>query len=223
MRFEKINKNKIKVNISSKDLQDNDMDIHSFMSNSSECKSLFLYVLQKAERDYGFSTNDYSIKVETIALDNGSFVLTITRTKSSDISENAIKNTIVVPKKTVHMRKKVNISNSNNLVYSFRDFEEFLSFVEFIKDNKKTYNRNLCKKNVLYFYNDLYYLVFQCVNKDLVTIKSFYSAIVEFAKYSDESDIFISKLNECGNIIFKTRAIENTIKLFLDKTSIVIK
>ena len=64
MKFEKVNNDKIKVTLSKADLEANDIDMHSFMSNSEETQSLFLSVLDKAERDYGFSTDNYKLKVE---------------------------------------------------------------------------------------------------------------------------------------------------------------
>ena len=49
MKFEKVNNDKIKITISSDDLEANNIDFHSFMSNSNETQSLFLSVLDKAE------------------------------------------------------------------------------------------------------------------------------------------------------------------------------
>ena len=57
------------------------------MSDSSETQSLFLSVLDKAEKDYGFITDNYQLKVETYALDNGTFMLTITRSRSKNEPE----------------------------------------------------------------------------------------------------------------------------------------
>lgn len=87
MKFEKINDDKIKITLSSADLEANDLDLHSFMSDSSETQSLFLSVLDKAEKDYGFITDNYQLKVETYALDNGTFMLTITRSRSKNEPE----------------------------------------------------------------------------------------------------------------------------------------
>ena len=70
MKFEKVNNDKIKITLNSKDLEANDIDFHSFMSNSSQTQSLFLAVLDKAERDYGFSTDNYQLKVETVVIDS---------------------------------------------------------------------------------------------------------------------------------------------------------
>ena len=69
MKFEKVNEDKMKITLSKSDLEENNIDFHSFMSNSDETQSLFLSVLDKAEREYGFSTENYRLKVETIVTD----------------------------------------------------------------------------------------------------------------------------------------------------------
>ena len=51
MKFEKVNDNKIKITLNMDDLKANDIDFHSFMSNSGETESFFLAVLDKAERE----------------------------------------------------------------------------------------------------------------------------------------------------------------------------
>ena len=63
MKFEKVNEDKMKITLSKSDLEENNIDFHSFMSNSDETQSLFLSVLDKAEREYGFSTENYRLKV----------------------------------------------------------------------------------------------------------------------------------------------------------------
>lgn len=66
MKFEKVNNDKIKITLNSKDLEANDIDFHSFMSNSSQTQSLFLAVLDKAERDYGFLQITINLKLKLL-------------------------------------------------------------------------------------------------------------------------------------------------------------
>ena len=126
MKFEKINDDKIKITLSSADLEANDLDLHSFMSDSSETQSLFLSVLDKAEKDYGFITDNYQLKVETYALDNGTFMLTITRSRSKNEPER---------KKFKVSRKVPNMSTAS-LIYRFNTFEDFCNFAEFLSTSE---------------------------------------------------------------------------------------
>ena len=53
------------MNNNIEDLKKNNIDINSFLSNTKESQSLFFYILDLAEEQYGFSTNNYKIKIAT--------------------------------------------------------------------------------------------------------------------------------------------------------------
>ena len=63
MKIEKLNENKIRVTFNNLDLKKNNMDVHSFMSNSIESQSLFLNILDEAEREVGFITDNYKLSI----------------------------------------------------------------------------------------------------------------------------------------------------------------
>lgn len=68
MRIEKVTENKIRVILNIKDLQDKNIDLHSFMSNSIESQDLFYDVLDKAEKEIGFQTKNYKLMIEALAV-----------------------------------------------------------------------------------------------------------------------------------------------------------
>ncbi len=68
MKIEKLNENKIRVFLSIDDLNERDIDYHSFMSNSIESQSIYLDMLNKAEEEVGFDTNNCKIMIEALAL-----------------------------------------------------------------------------------------------------------------------------------------------------------
>lgn len=70
LQIEKINENKIRITLSTQDLQDKNIDLHSFMSNSIESQDLFYDMLDKAEKDIGFETKDYKLMIEALAIPN---------------------------------------------------------------------------------------------------------------------------------------------------------
>lgn len=89
MQIKKINNNKLKVILSSHDLDEKNIDVDSFLSNSIESQDLFFEILDLAEEKYNFNIDDNKAIIETISLDNNIFVLTITKLKS--YSENQCK------------------------------------------------------------------------------------------------------------------------------------
>lgn len=212
MKFEKVNDDKIKITLSTADLEANDMDFHSFMSNSDESHSLFLTVLDKAERDYGFSTDNYQLKVETLALDDGNFILTITRSKDSKYLdyENSTKRKFKVS-------RKVPGDLSASLIYKFNTFEDFCDFAEFLSVSSLPNVDKISKTSMLYSYNNFYYLVFNDINVKYPNLKVIYSSITEFGTYINYSEPFVAKLHECGTLVIKNHAIKVCSKYFLNK------
>ena len=209
MKFEKVNNDKIKITLSSADLEAKDIDFHSFMSNSNETQSLFLAVLDKAERDYGFSTNNYQLKVETLALDNGSFILTITRSRVPNTVENNIQ------KRKFKVSRKIPSLTSASLIYKFNSFEDFCDFIEFIESSELTDIDKVSKASMLYCYNSYYYLIFNNINVKYPYLKSIYSAITEFATYVNYSDALAAKFHESATLLIKDNVIKVSAKYFL--------
>ncbi len=211
MKFEKVNNDKIKITISSADLEANDIDFHSFMSNSNETQSLFLSVLDKAEKDYGFSTDNYQLKVETLALDNGNFILTITRSRVPNISENNVE------KKKFKVSRKIPSLTSASIIYKFNSFEDFCDFIEFLSSSELADIDKVSKGSMLYYYNSYYYLIFTNINVKYPYLKSMCSAITEFATYIDYSEALAAKLHESATLIIKDHVIRVSTKYFTSK------
>lgn len=207
MKFEKLNENKIRITLNSQDLAEKHIDFNSFMSNSKESQTLFLDMLDEAEKKVGFVTKDYKIRIEALAMAGGDFVLTITR-----FDKNVEKDVKPLRTKQVHIkRKNVNI-NSNELIYRFDSFEDFCNFSNFI--SKLEDFSSLAKSIILYNYRNNYYLRFSDMNTKHSKIKQLYASISEFGTYVENADIFGKKLNECAKVILKNNAIKNCLKFF---------
>ena len=68
MKIEKLDENKIRITLNMEDLNAHDIDYHTFMSNSIETQSIFMDMLNTAEREVGFNTDDCRIMIEAVAL-----------------------------------------------------------------------------------------------------------------------------------------------------------
>ena len=79
MKIEKLNEDKIRITLNLEDLKEKDIDFHAFMSNSIESQEIFLDMLEEAEKEVGFVTEDYRIMIEALAMADGNFILTVTR------------------------------------------------------------------------------------------------------------------------------------------------
>ena len=207
MKFEKLNEDKLRITLNIKDLEEKNIDFHSFVSQSIETQKLFLDMLDEAEQEIGFVTKDYKLMIEALAVNGGEFVLTITRIEK-DIEK--------IKHKKVKIKRQDSKLDLNPLIYSFNNFEDFCSFCNMFNTNSylKDYKKFI-KKDTLYLYNSTYYLGITNIANDYKRI--FYSSITEFAEYVKSPEIFDRKLREYGKVIIPKNAITTCIKFFISK------
>lgn len=207
MRFEKLNDDKIRITLTHDDLLKNDIDLHSFMSNSVESQDLFFDMLEEAEKEIGFITKDYLIRIEALAMASGEFILTVTRSLP-----NKVKTSNIGSKKKVHIKRKSMTAESMHAIYMFACFDDFCSFIDFYKDNFKY--ANFAKNIMLYEYNNSYYLILNNINSNFTNLKKLFSCITEFASFVSNSEVLQRKILENGKLIMKHNAISCGIKHF---------
>ena len=204
MRFEKITENKIRITFNLDDLSENNIDFHSFMSNSDETQALFLDMLDRAEKEIGFVTKDYKLMIEALATAEGNFILTVTRS----LPEGGK----LVSRRICGRKKDTNISNKY-AIYCFNTFDDFCNACESFDINfVKAVNLSL-KLSRLYLYNQKYYLVLK-IKYNNNTITNLHCRIAEFSSYQKYSNIFENRLIEYGNIIIKDKAFNKIKKYF---------
>lgn len=182
MKIEKINDNKIKVTVNNSDLEKNNIDIHSFMSNSIESQCLFLGILEEAEIQVGFNTDNYKLTIEALALSDGNFIITVTRVEKENIKSTR-----------VHAYRKQSNSNCQEYIYHFENFDNFCSFTNCL--TKSNIQLSINNKHLLYQYNNSFFLILETVNEKLSTL------ISEFANQIENSELIINKIKECGVLI----------------------
>lgn len=121
MQIKKINNNKLKVTLDLNDLNKNNIDVDSFLSNSIESQNLFFDILDLAEEKYDFNIENNKAIVEAISLDNNIFILTITKLNNLSISLNDTSSKIYLIKNShdffdlLLSIKNTNINNLNDL------------------------------------------------------------------------------------------------------------
>ena len=202
MKIEKITDNKIRIILNLDDLKAKNIDLHSFMSNSIESQSLFIEMLNEAERTVGFYVNDSKILIEALASAEGLFVFTITKVKDDS------------PKKRTISIKRKTITNYKKVIYMFESFEEFCSFCTYLNNTGFGSLTRFAKNTSLYLYKEAYYLVISDININHPNIRGFSAAISEFAKAVNHAIDFESKLFEYGKPLMKRNAIKRCIHYF---------
>jgi len=207
MKIEKLDENKIRITLNLEDLKEKDIDLHTFMSNSIESQRIFLDMLEEAEKEVGFKTDNYRVMIEALALSNGTFVLTVTKFET-DIDREKNKY------KKVHIKRKLTDLNNKDMIYRFSSFEEFCDFCGIFAQESIINRKNFCSKCSLYTYNQNYYLILSNINFSLKFTKAFFNHIIEYASPVHNSNLFNGKIQEYGKAIIKSNALNVCLKYF---------
>lgn len=198
MKIEKLTENKIKIMFNNKDLEEQHISIHSFMSNSIENQNLFLYILEVAEKEVGFITENYKISIETLTQNNDNFTLIISRVNESIKKCNS---------ERLHFsRKQYNLSNKISL-FKFCNSETFIDFSKTISRNFPEIYKLLEGKNSLFKLNDSYFLSIKNIPFDKNLLFKVTCILSEFSEFINISDITYFKLKECSELLIENFAI----------------
>ncbi|MCL2859836.1 MAG: adaptor protein MecA [Oscillospiraceae bacterium] len=220
MRFEKITENKIRITFNIEDLEKDNIDFHSFMSNSIESQSVFLDMLSKAEKEIGFITNNYQLTVEALATSNGHFVVTVTRMLPEPAKVSSNINTLYPgapqpSKRKLSAKRKAISATMPIVVFQFEDFDDFCNLSNCLnKDILKRINK-IFTRSILYLYNSSYYLTLKTnETSTLSDLKHALSTISEFSTAVRYSTIFEKKLTEYGKVILPNNCFLKINKFF---------
>lgn len=214
MKFEKINENQMRVTLSIKDLEDNDISLHDFMSNSLETQDLFFDMLEEAEEKIGFNTRNCKVKVEALAMTENDFVLTITKIKS-DITKKKNSSTNKRPKPIP--KRKQPTTEATHLIYKFNTFDDYCYFIEYLVKTNFTISYKVAEKIYLYKYKEFYYLVLCDINSKFKNLTRFFTVITEYGSYVINPDIFVHKLYESGMLFIKNNAFKKSFIHYIGK------
>jgi negative regulator of genetic competence, sporulation and motility len=157
MKIEQIETNKIQIILSKEDLDKHQLTLHSIMANSNSAQNLFLAVLDLAEKEIGFETNNCDVTIETLALNNSDLIFTVTKIDKKPCKKF----------ERLHVsREKFNFEST----YKFNDFDDFYEFYKIIK-----FSPDFVKS--LFYFNNCFYYVY---NNDIKN-NNFKCILAEFA------------------------------------------
>ena len=212
MKIEKLSDDKIRITLNLQDLEAQNIDFQTFMANPIESQDIFLDMLDKADEEVGFDTEDYRLMIEALAMTNGNFVLTVTRIHTDKKEKSAY-----TKKKKVNIKRHSGTIHSDKAVYCFEHFDDFCEFCDFLDNIILKFLNDFSTSVSLYSYNNKYYLVFSKINVNSHLLKMFCSSITEFAHFVDNSELFEHKLCEYGNLLMKDTAINTCLEHFVNK------
>lgn len=217
MKIEKINDNKIKIMFDSKELEENNITVHSFLSNSIESQKLFLAILDIANEDFGFDISNSLVSCETISFSNQNFVIIVTKTNDK-ISNNLYTNFQNNSKETSSLNKfsfnfigddllKSKISTNiiqDMLLYSFNNINDVFAFSDYLNNTIKTENIS----SFFYKYNNCFFIKINLENLDFEFKNTLISILSEYKENLVLSPLAIAKFEEFSTVLINNNALK---------------
>ncbi len=217
MRIEKLNDNKLKISFTSKELEENNITVHSFLAGSNEAQKLFIALLDIANEEFGFDIKNCNISSETISFDNKDFVIFVTKKLQTSMSTEI--SSKISPYNLLELIDYNHTENINSLsfmppleieneidriIYKFDAIEDVFLFSEYanLELPIKTLN------NSLYKYNNSFFIII-----DIKKLTNFQKQLVitilsEYKNYIYLSPLAYAKLMEYSILILENHAIQ---------------
>ena len=193
MKFEKLTDTKIRIILSIKDIESNNLSIDDVLSNSKDSQKLLNTLITKAEQKLNFKTEDSQLLVEAISSCSDEYIFTITK---------------LLEDKTYYCK------NNNYFIFKFDCFDDYVNLCTFLKNFSYLCLKEISKNFSLIFYNNNYYLKFVEDEYSSIVIDYIKYLFKEFANDVSHSTGIDGVLNEYGKVIFSKNAIMKCINSF---------
>jgi adapter protein MecA 1/2 len=192
LKIEKLTDDKLKITLSIDDLEERNINLHSFMYNSPESQDLFWELLQKAEKECGFNVDNSMIYVEASTTGSGNFTLLVTKTKESAPVIEKISKPKKITNGNFRLKRKTAPLKHESTIYIFESFDDICSFCSLC-------DVTILHSNKLYSMNENYYL-----KTDYIP----YNMILDYATIAKNPNLLEARLNEYGKVVIEENALQ---------------
>lgn len=190
MKIEMVNNNKLKIMFDYTELKENNISLHSFLSNSIESQKFFIAILDIANEDLGFNKDNSKLTYETISFDNKFFIIIVTKNSNTVSTQNS----------TTFYN-----SSKTEFLYKLTDINDLFNFC----DDLKTVLPSLNFDSLLYEYNNIYFLKIDLKDLKKSEIEKIIFHISEFKNPLDFSELVSKKFYEFAKLIIQHNAIQS--------------
>lgn len=181
MKIKLLDENNLKIIFDYKELEENNISVHSFLSNSKQAQDFLLAILNIANEDFGFNITNNNLSYETFSFKNIFFIILITKLN------------------------KYSSNFDNTFFYKLRDINDLLDFCDILN----TILPNINFKSSLYQYNNLYFLKLDFTNLTNNLKTQLYWKISEFKNTIFFDKFSFSKFNEFSTLIIQDNALSS--------------
>ena len=192
MKIEKLTEDKLKITLSIDDLEERNINLHSFMYNTPESQDLFWELIQTAEKECGFNVDDSMIYVEASTSGGGNFTLLVTKTNEAAPVLEKISKPKKLTKGNFKLKRKSMPLKTETAIYMFETFEDVCEFCNIC-------DCSILHDNTLYCMNETYYLKIDYIP---------YNMILDYATIIKNPELLEAKLNEYGKVVIEKEALQ---------------
>ena len=193
MKFKKITDTQIKIILSLKDMELNNVSAENIFSNSASSQKLLQNILNEAKKEIGFETGNSKLLVEAIMSSDKEFTFTITKLID---------------------KKNYCIQNNNTFIFKFDNFDDIIDLCTFLNNIPSLCLKDISKNFSLICYNNTYYLKFTETENETIVVDYIKTIFSEFGTNVSCSASIDGFLNEYGKLIFAKNAIIKCIHSF---------
>jgi len=202
MKIEKVNDNKIRIFVTFDDLEERDIDLSSFNYNSPETQELFWDLMEQAELELGFETQESQLCIEAVTDVEQGFVITITRIDEDGDFESIhkfIKNRY--KRNDLKIKRRSTNLCSPVLIYNLENFDDLcmlsLRLNPIFRGDSSVYR---CEGS--------YYLVLRRIEGAEKNVNSIENILAEYGDRVMNVQFFEGYLNEYGTLMIEKNAIK---------------
>ena len=199
MRIERVNENKIKIEIDPGDIKAWNVDIKNFTENTPEAQDMFWYALKQAERDVDFRIGKSQLMVETIPTADNGFTMVVSKIKNEEEIAEALMKTGKRIKQTefrIQRRKKPSLLR----IFRFDDFDSLCDGVHEIHEIYIGESR-------LFKYQGSFFL--ELLPRDSFGLFELENVLSEFSQKLPTPTVTQGILNEHGLVMIGERAVSH--------------
>ncbi|MBR3614104.1 MAG: adaptor protein MecA [Clostridia bacterium] len=218
MKIQLISDSKLKIIFNLKDLEENNISLHSFLSGSQKSTTFLKAIIEIAHEDFGFNINHKNFSYDTFYFNPSEFMIMVyseknntslyvhqTIEKHSNI-ENSFRDTNTSEFSSFKFIDN-KLSNSTlypqSIFYSFYDFEKFLEISKYIKN----YITISIPNSFLYQYENIYLLEISTSHLSNADLNQLILLFSEICANIICSDFAITRFKEFGKLIIPKNAL----------------
>ena len=214
MKIQLLNSSKFKITFNKIDLDENNISIHNFLSNSPNSQKFIRAIIEIAYEDFGLKMETNNFIYEIYCFNFSEFIIIVS--SSADIyknsyitqdiqyfNENNSSRDFAITQNFSFKFDDNKLLKNQNLCFFFNNFEDFLAFSEYIKNsiNFKNISSNLFEYNNVFL---LEIITSNLLSNELVVLKS---TLLESGVNSYVYTLTLVRFKEFGKLIYSQNAL----------------